>query len=71
MDKKFSAIDIGPTGRTEAGAQFQCHQIVQYCRMALRYFYVKILISVCTYLYATNSGYLPRLVRLTSFRTEF
>ena len=42
-----------------------------YCRMALRYFYVKILISVCTYLYATNSGYLPRLVRLTSFRTKF
>ena len=32
MDKKFSAIDIGPTGRTEAGAQFQCHQIVQYYR---------------------------------------
>ena len=41
------------------------------CRMSLRYFYVKILISVCTYLYATNSGYLPRLVRLTLFRTKF
>ena len=46
-------------------------QTLYKCRMSLRYFYVKILISVCTYLYATNSGYLPRLVRLTSFRTKF
>ena len=46
-------------------------KVVYLCRMALRYFCAEIVISVCTYLYATNSGYLPRLVRLTSFRTEF